>query len=818
MAPYTLDLDDIGASEPAMTGGKGAGLARLIAEGFPVPSGFVVTTAAYEDFVARLQSPGTTPEERHERIMATALPDELAEAVLTSYRTLGAPTVAVRSSGTAEDLAGASFAGQHDTHLDVTGEARVLTAVRDCWASLWNPRASAYRDHNGWGEDGLAIAVVIQHMVDADWAGVMLTADPVSGRRDRIVIEAVRGLGEALVSGEASGYRHVVDKTTGRPTRDDSPLPPGSLEELVRLGTAAERVFGGPQDIEWTVAGGRCFLVQARPLTAAATDPTRQPSTAHGAPDDAVRTRMAQNLAERMPYPPYPMDTDLVLRPVVGGVLGTLRSTGLTNAAVGDVLTGGVDDVPRLSPPPIRFTPRTLARLPRVLPRIVAAVRARPESWSRQADETLGALVRRTESEDLTALADDALLGRMDELLRTTADLVPSRFGAAVPRMLLPNAALRTLLRLMAGPERGARLHIELMTDIPSVTTSANRELRRLAAVIRETPELAAAYREEPASAVAERLRGSAAGRALLDDVAAYLHEYRHRELSSPSVGVPALGESPEVVHGLLASMTAGRPAGPDAGGRSRFEQARDELRSAGRTRALTPLALRLAAASRGGAGFREDSHYVLYMLFPALRLLASELGARLAARGVLPEPDDVYYLTVDEVRTLDADGARERVARRRTARDAVLESYSMVTTHPAATAGEHAVSGLPASAGTATGRVRIVRDASEFSRVSPGDVLVCPFTNPAWTPLFSVAGAVVVDGGGATSHAAIVAREYGIPAVMGTGNGTSVLTDGDRVVVDGDNGTVTVVAAATAPRATTATAPTSVASAESVT
>ncbi|MGH7910608.1 MAG: PEP/pyruvate-binding domain-containing protein, partial [Candidatus Dormibacteraceae bacterium] len=277
MAGYTVRLGD--SVNPRSMGGKGAGLSALVAAGFPVPEGFVVTAEAYRDFVEAAGLTGAGPERLHATISGIPVPERIAGPILAAYADLGSPPVAVRSSGTAEDLPGASFAGQHDTYLGVSGAEAVLAAVRDCWASLWTPRAVAYRRRSSWDERGLALAVVVQRMVDADWAGVMFTADPVSGRRDRIVVEAVRGLGEALVSGATTGRQCVIDKVSRKAVSGESAVPGVALAELVRLGLEAEKRFARPQDIEWTYADGHCVLVQSRPLTALPDEPVDTPST-----------------------------------------------------------------------------------------------------------------------------------------------------------------------------------------------------------------------------------------------------------------------------------------------------------------------------------------------------------------------------------------------------------------------------------------------------------------------------------------------------------------------------------------------------------
>lgn len=784
MADYTLPLPHVGPREIALVGGKGAGLGALIGAGFPVPDGFVVTTAAYRDFLEATGLADRSAAELHDQIPQAPIPERVAAAVLAAYAGIGGP-VAVRSSGTAEDLADASFAGQHDTYLGVDGERAVLDAVRDCWASLWTPRAVSYRARQGWDESELALAVVVQEMVDPEWAGVLFTVDPVSGRRDHVVIEAVRGLGEDLVSGTVSGEHVVLDKATARRVSGSASVP--DTDALVRLGRDVEKAFGCPQDLEWTRAGGRLLLVQARPLTAL---PAEQPT--EPAPD-RTRTRRDYGMAaDHMPFPPFPMDVSLFFRPAIRAIIDAARAAGLATPTLGEAIVEIGDGVVQVVPPQqIRFTRRALTGAPRAVPALIRLLSTSTTGWRARSDETLVALCRRVDAADLGALSDAELLEQVDALMGTLGSLTPSRFGA-MPRGMLAEFAVERLIAAVVGRERADRLHAGLMSAVPCVTTEANATIDRIAATVRADPELLRIYREQPVADVAARLRESAQGRALLADVETYLREFGFREMSIFTVGLPPLRETPEVAHGLIRGLAQGPPADTDgavrlARGRAEFHHARGL-----RARLLTPVIRRIVEVQRRTVGFREDSHYQLVMTLAVARRVLLELGRRFVERDVLDAADDIAYLERSEVTSLAPAAVREVVGTRKAARRAALPGYTIVpATLQAQPEDASRVRGTPASRGTATGPVRIVRDESEFANLQDGEVLVCPYSNPTWTPLFALAAAVVVDAGGAVSHAAIVAREHGIPAVMGTVNATRVLSDGQQVVVDGGAGTV---------------------------
>ncbi|MFJ8896550.1 PEP/pyruvate-binding domain-containing protein [Leifsonia sp. NPDC102414] len=803
MSEYTVRLGE--HADPLLLGGKGANLSALVDAGFPVPDGFVVTTAAYVESVEEAGLAGAEPDALRTGIPNLSMPDRIVGQIVMAYEELGSPVVAVRSSGTAEDLAGASFAGQHDSYLNVHGADAVVSAIRDCWASLWTTRAVAYRDRFSWDEQGLALAVVVQRMVDAEWAGVMFTADPVSGRRDRIVVEAVRGLGEALVSGEATGEHFEVDTITGAQVAGHPAIPRAAVRQLVALGRDVEQRFGTPQDIEWTYANGRCALVQARPLTALPEAPPSGPAEA-GRPSMRSAKRSAKRDADRltnslgtfaitadhMPYPPFPMDVSLVFRPALGAVLGSIASAGFTSPTLDDVLVEIDDGVTQIAPPRIRPTWRAIWRVPAVLPKALRLMRTRTADWNARTDESFRPLAHRLDTEDLTTVDDSALIARVHELIDTVGSLMPSRFGALIGGMAA-EATAAGLLRWVVGRDRVEALRADLMSGVPCVMTSTNADLERIAAIVRATPELRDVYRTEEPADIAARLRESEGGRSLLAEVDDHLRAYGYRSVSIFTVGLPPLRDAPWIVHGFIKSL-AGLEQKPDRAVEVRLARARNELAAEPGWRAgvARPIIDRQLRAARSGAGFRDDSQYVLEIALAVARRILLELGGRLTARGALASPDDIAYLTIDELAPVSNETSLRLVEQRKAARIAALDDYTVIPAElfiPADADGR--VRGMPASRGRVVGRVRIIHDEAEFATLQAGEILVCPFTNPTWTPLFSIAAAVVVDSGGAASHAAIVAREVGIPAIMGTGNGTRILSDGQRVLVDAERGIV---------------------------
>ncbi|MEV0591108.1 PEP/pyruvate-binding domain-containing protein [Nonomuraea cavernae] len=778
-------LRAFGRDDLAQAGGKGANLGELVREGFPVPDGFVITTAAYD-----LVAGGHDTRAHFERV---ELPAELREAIATGYAALGGGPVAVRSSATAEDLPGAAFAGQQDTYLNVVGDEALADAVRRCWGSLWGERAVAYRHRLGIDSDEVRIAVVVQRMVEAETAGVLFTADPVTGDRARIVVDASSGLGEAVVSGLVTPDHYVLDAagevTAYTPGRREvvirgaagggvvresgadasgERLPGEALRELARLAGEVAGHFGRPQDIEWAYAGGRVMLLQARPMTALPPPPLGRLNP--------VRRKLGAILLEYVPVRPYPIDMSTWVPYGPAGLMARVTGHFGIRGAFEDFLVEEEGVVYGLVPPRPRPSIRMLGTPVRILR---LARRHDPARWTEDPRfRTFVAATEELESRDLAALAWPELV----RIPRQALDLVQPVADLRID--YLPGSGL-ALLRLLVSLKllgRGKEFG-DLIAGARTRTSDANQALEELAEEARLTNALDA---DPPPAAFAAKLR-------------AFLAEYGHRETASPLlVTPPTWADAPETVLGLVR-MLAAKPPAPAAGDDA-LERllAHPRLRQAARRTRMT----RRVQAARAGVAFREDSHFFFTEPLPVLRRSLVEIGRRLRDAGLLQEPEDVFHLRleefegIDDVKTLaepDRERLRATVLRRAAKREefAGVRLIDPAVIFPARPAGDALVAGTPAGGGTATGPVKVIADPAEFGRLTEGDVLVCPYTNPSWTPLFQRAAAVVVDTGGSASHAAIVAREYGIPAVMGTGEGTSVLADGQVVTVDGGTGLV---------------------------
>jgi len=820
---HVTRIESVRRDDVPFAGGKGANLGELMQGGFPVPDGFIVSTEAYAIVVEQagltaviadgLAAGDSAPIRAAFENVTIA--DKMAAAISAAYADLGGGPVAVRSSATAEDLAGAAFAGQQDTYLNVVGENALLDAVRRCWGSLWTERAISYRHQLKVNSDNLRMAVVVQRMVDAEFAGVMFTANPVTGNRDEVVVDANPGLGEAIVAGlvtpdhyvvdsrgqvrehTAGGREVVVHSTAGggvthsteaspRPT----PLPDRVLTQLAALGRKVAAHLGGPQDIEWAYADGRIWLVQARPMTALPPPPLEL---------SRLQRKLGLQLLDYMSVRPYPLDMTAWIQPGIGlmveRMLAEIAGVRINIIEVLPERDGVVEGFVPPSPRPTRATPAAVARLPRRIRRYDAARWTQDSRYQRfeLAIHELAGLDPTTLSWAEILQVVRRTLVATDLITDLRVDYLP-RAGYDLLRLRVPLAVLR-LADLFGPLTAGARTR----------TSDANRALEALAAQVRADPALGDAFNALDPPTLRRQLDGQARFAEFRQALDRFLGEYGQRETVSPLLmSPPSWTEDPALALGIIKVLAEERlkttATTPSAEAERRL-LAHRLLRSPRRRAAV----LRTVDAARTGIAFREDSHFHATRAIPILRRTLLEAGRRLAAAGVLADAEDIFHLRMEELEAVadpdrlpaaDADrlcaAAVARAARRAELAGVPMLSAASLRDPTAGADRDTLVSGVGASGGRASGPVRIIRQPAEFGAMRSGEVLVCPYTNPAWTPLFQRAAAVVVDSGGIGSHAAIVAREYGIPAVMGTGGGTASLADGQQVTVDSSTGRVT--------------------------
>jgi rifampicin phosphotransferase len=726
-ARQVIPLADLAAVDRQTVGSKAANLGELMRAGFSVPDGFAIIDE----------------------------PDEAA--VRSAAERLGDGAVAVRSSAVAEDLADASFAGQYETVLGVRGPDALLDAIHQVRASAQGSRVQHYRATRA-DSGSQDIAVLVQRMLTPDAAGVAFTANPVTGQRDEVVITAARGLGERVVSGEAVGDEWIVRDGRAEWRRSvEQAIDAQQAVAVAGLACRAEKHFGAPQDIEWAIEDGQLYLLQARPMTAL-------PEPAHWTPPGPGYWMRTFRLGEWLPEPMTPLFEDWLLERIEQGYLDGMRRDAGTALPFRH---GAINGWYYTATPMIGSIP-------------LALLRGIIESRGRVLSVVLNGLVRPSTQPEI---ADRALLRGLadywrDHLLPRYRQAVADgerRVDSAGPSEL---EALVDAIGCLAG---------EYLWSLAIVGGSAWKMEGCLAGFLRrEMPR-------ELQGGVQVLLRGLPGA-----DLAVAAHA-----VQSVDWYWPTAGEQQKTHDAAQVAMAARREQLQAE--RERAETVCREV-LADRPAVLARFDTLLEVAQRY-AVLREEQSRSFTLGWPLLRRCALRLGELAVQAGTIERAEDVFFLTRGELRA--RTNRQDAVANRRALWERQRRLIAPLTIGQAprllersltgaveavrsgGRAPEGAIVGEPASPGRASGRVRVVRDAAEFDRFEPGEVLVAQATAPAWTPLFGRAVAVVTDAGTLAAHASLVAREFGIPAVVATGDATRRLHDGQLVTVDGSAGFV---------------------------
>jgi rifampicin phosphotransferase len=794
------------ATDYHIAGRKAATLARLAARGFPVPPGVVVTADVLDRAVGR----------------NLAVPADAAADLISALRGWGDAPLAVRSSGVDEDSSGASYAGVFTTVLDVRGEAALIDAVRACWRSAFDAQVTSYA-----GAQPPRLAVLVQPMVAATAAGIAFTADPVTGERGCVVIDAVAGLGERLASGAATPDRWVVrGEDVHQQSAAEAAIDQPRARLVAELARRVEAELDGPQDIEWALVDTEVILLQARPITALPVEPVPIPVKVPA----GYWTRETSHAP--LPWLPF---TDAFTDTINAGTRRMAAEFGLLFDGPEFRKIGGweymrVVPLGGREPPPLPgwLVPLMFRLVPALRRRIresVAAMRADVpgrllQQWSREWQPEFTARIRELRERRLPTLSDTALDAHFAEALTLVADGMDVHYRLHGALGMVLGELAFTCRDLLGWDE--TRI-FSLLCGTSTTSTEPARALAHLAAVV-----------GQPVHALLKQ--GVSANEVLAADeefaaaFAAYLRDYGCRTLAY-ELAEPSLEERPELVLALLRDQL---DSGLDRDAQQ--EPARQREAAANEARAALTEAELVRferALERGLMAYpvREDNtFFTVSGPRGLLRRAAIELGRRLASRDQIAAVDNIFFLNPDEARALLADrpSGRPVVARRngeyawalahpgpgsygrdpgpppplrglpeeaRLANEAFLWYIDRVLA-PEAHGGLQGrmFTGIAASSGRYTGTVRVILSEAEFDRLRAGDVLVCPATSPAWSVLFSSVGALVADSGGVLSHPAIIAREFGVPAVVATSVGTTQLRDGQVVVVDGTIGTVEVL------------------------
>lgn len=880
---YIRWFQEITAAQLDLVGGKGANLGELTRAGLPVPTGFCVTSAAYQDYLKttcldRVIEGALAEIDLEDRadiecksarirdsILAQPVLPEIASQVTDGYRQLLEEnegrlppdvSLAVRSSATAEDQSKASFAGQLETFLNIRGDRSLLEHVQRCWASLWSGRVVAYIAKQGLDHRSVSMSVVVQAMIPSEFSGVMFTANPITGNADEVVINASWGLGEAIVSGMVSpdtitirkrdseillrqiGAKELQVVYAAHGGIEEVPVPENlrssfvlsdrQAGELFDLGKRIEAHYGKPQDIEWGFYRGRWYLLQSRPIT------TLSPQVEHRYPEGDFNRTM---FIEIFPDPLSPVFLSVVEhlfkdmldytfqtwgfnppqeiraigcfynqpyfnRNYIAGAFQPL-SPGMRESLTAQVVNpfGHEEESAsvELSRSYLRMAARSLrfmVQFPKQLPGLLADYQA----------EIVAA-----ESYPYARAEDAEIVNRIYQLPFEHANKLLNNDFLMIAVIGRAYRLLGAFLKRYYGAETDEVVAKLISGVTGNVTMETNKRLWDLAQIAKSSPVVSAVLREHDLRASRSILEGLPEGREFLEALDKFLAEFGHREIRM-DILYPTWRDDPEPVFSFIRSYLDADEAQSPYHQQERLVKEREQLTNfvmndiekgvVGRL-VFAPIFRWILHQTQVHTRERDTMHFEMTRIFPPLRKMFLELGKRWTARELLDQEDDIFFLKLEEIEAIArsprlmkeaiADRREEfRSNQSRPAPNIIRDGEEIFASKP--DSGEHqgaVLHGVAGSPGRAAGVTRIVLKPEEFGKLQKGEILVAPITNPVWTPLFAIAGGVITEVGGILSHGAIVAREYGIPAVMSVPGATNILRDGQQISLDGNKGVI---------------------------
>lgn len=865
MPARIIGFNEPGATHTALVGGKGAQLGVLSGmKGITVPEGCCVTTAVYDEVIAHhpalppllhqlhalqtgdLSAIRETCAQIRREIEAMAIPPDIEQEIARRLESMGNDhSFAVRSSATSEDLPSASFAGQQDTFLNISGAGEVLRHILKCWASLYTERAVIYRMQQGFAHHKVSMAVVIQRMIFPDVAGILFTADPVSSNRKILSIDASFGLGEALVAGivnadnftvshdDAIIGRKIALKKQGIFAAPDSgteilALPPEkqhipSLSDteiltLARLGRNIEAGMGGPQDIEWCLADGRFYILQSRPITTLFPIPQN--------PDNGNHVYISVGHQQMMTDPIKPLGLSFYLLTTVapmrtaGGRLFVdvapmlaapasrqkmLETLGQSDLLMKDALLTIInrgdfipaeDSAPNAKSLPPAFFQPPIGIDPDIVPGLI-----------RRSQHAIAALQNDIRSKTGPALLDFIRenCGQLQKELTDPQNL---------PVILTAMGAYTWLNEKMSEwlGEKNAGDTLSLSAP-GNVTAEMGLALLDVADLIRPFPAVVAHLQQSDGSRFPEDLRSFEGGETIVAAIREFLDRYGMRCPGEIDITKPRWAENPSALIPLLLANIRNTAPGES---KRRFEQGKMASENMERSLLLRLEALpdghtkaaetkHMIGLLRSYTGYREYPKYAMisrYFIYKQALLREAE---SLVQAGAIADKEDIYFLSFDELREVSAthkpDASRIRERKEAYRHYEKLIPPRVITSDGEILNGNYhrdhlppgALAGLPVSPGTVEGRARVILQM-ESANLQPGDILVTAFTDPSWTPVFVTIKGLVTEVGGLMTHGAVIAREYGLPAVVAVDGATRLIRDGQRIRVNGTDGVVEIL------------------------
>ncbi|WP_457982012.1 phosphoenolpyruvate synthase [Bacillus paralicheniformis] len=883
MEKYVLYFNEIDQFALPYVGGKGANLGEMTKAGFPVPEGFCISTAAYRAFIQTsgiidslldqlgqlkhddLEQIRIAGKQIREHLAQIPIPDEIKSAILEGVDTTGKDKAyAVRSSATAEDLPTASFAGQQDTFLNVCGKDQLLDAVKQCWSSLFTDRAISYRAKNGFDHRSVFLAVVVQEMVFPEVSGIMFTADPITGHRKTVSIDASFGLGEALVSGIVSADLYqvqsgeivkkqlskkesaiysvpeggTVQKTLSPEEQQTQALPDPKIVELAELGRRIEAHYGKEQDIEWAFAGGSFYILQSRPITSL--------YPAVHVFDDKPHVLINFGYIQMMTDPMKPLGVSVIsqvlrflkkdpsaqpiLREAGGRVFADITgalSLRFARSRLLKVLNGMDQLMASAVSEAVKRKEQQLHSISikgmfhiagRLMPILIPAalkvvgilLMKNPDKAEKKAELIIEAIVTDTE-EKLSRTSGAETIRVIQKGMERMFQDVLSKVAVYVFSGMIAAGALEKKLKKKLGDEKSAILLGKLYKSLPhNVTTEMGLELGDLSDQARKYPEVIDYFKRADSENFMEELLKIPGGAELKSSLDGYLKKYGMRCVGEIDMTRPRWAEVPvQLVPSILSHIRTtaqGEHRRKFKQGEMEAEEAKKEIISQFRFTEKKRIS-RLVHMYRSLMGMREHHKFTLVKLMFLYKKAILKEARHLVEKGILNCEDDVFYLTLEELIALLenrsignipewlTDRKRQHMSNQKLTSPRVMTSEGEIITGRLrnAKSPEGALTGTPVSAGIIEGTARVVK-SPEDAKLNQGDILVAPYTDPGWTPLFTSAVGLITEVGGMMTHGSVVAREYGIPAVVGIDKATDIIEDGAYIRIDGTNGFVQIL------------------------
>ncbi len=868
---YTKLLQDVSKNDISRAGGKAANLGEMIKAGLPVPEGFVLLVSSYKNFIIANniniaikgllqaldyddhQMLDETSEKIRRLIEQGEIPGDILGEIDRAYEQLGSPEVAVRSSATAEDLPGTSFAGQHDTFLNVKGKEQLYRCVKKCWASFWNTRALLYRLKQGIDNTGLAHGVVVQKLIGAEKSGILFTANPINGRRDQMLLNASWGFGEAIVGGEVAPDQWVVDKKNHQVVqekiatkeimtvrkeagteiadvpeelREQPTLDREEVLKLLELGEQAEAHSGGSQDLEWVSSESHLYLVQSRPVTTLY--PMLKPE------DTGQELRIYANflLSKQATHEPLtPMGEDVWKKAIMNIIFNRKSSkmpAGWLKSAGGRLFI----DVTELH----RFE------------RWWDKLKENPTDMDPVTTKTIVEVLERNKVE-LTKQKKSLLIPGLRMLFKLNPRLLMFMltslpkvlYGAAFPAEKVVAKAYkhgRNHISFIKQKREGLQTReeklkfieqhiptcfyfapLEIAYFMSASFTYIERARKLMSKYLDDTSLLDKVEKAVPHCVTTEMgiellqiaKKLDQAGEQPAPDhpeIKQFLDRYGHRSCQEVDLGAPRWKEDPGYVISLIESYMDHKSYYDGIENFYRdmeeaeraIEKITTQLKDKGARRDAWKVA-KLLNKFRNVFGVRELPKYILTEAVSLFRETLMEIGAELQAEGRLGHKLDVFFVSLEDIKSggklqelVSQNREEYRKELQRNPVPRVITSTGETIYSSVEDKSDGAYRGIPVSSGVGEGPVKVLNHPAEGNRLKQGDILVTTATNPGWTPLFLKISGLVMETGGPISHGSVVAREYGIPAVAGVTKATTRLKEGQIVRLNGETGSVEII------------------------